>query len=152
MNLSEYFNNPTYLTILICIISVIAVVVAYFVWSNYNSETKYNSNREHEDESANSNKVANLMLFYADWCPHCKTAKPEWNALKEEYDGKTINGYIVIFEEYNCTEQNEDVESTMNKYDVNGYPTIKLIKDGQLIDYDAKPTKALMEKFLNTVL
>jgi len=152
MNFSEYFNNPTYLTILICIIVAFAVMIAYFVWSSYNSEVKYNSNREHEDKQIESNKIAHIMLFYADWCPHCKTAKPEWNALKEEYDGKTINGYIVVFEEYNCTEQTEDIESTMNKYDVNGYPTIKLIKDGQLIDYDAKPTKDLMEKFLNTVL
>jgi hypothetical protein len=40
----------------------------------------------------------------------------------------------------------------MNKYNVEGYPTIKLIKDGQVIEYDAKPSKETLTKFLNTVL
>jgi hypothetical protein len=30
--------------------------------------------------------------------------------------------------------------------------TIKLLKDNQVIEYDAKPTKSTMEQFLNTVL
>jgi len=40
----------------------------------------------------------------------------------------------------------------MNKYSIEGYPTIKLLKDGQVIEYDAKPSKANLSQFLNTVL
>jgi hypothetical protein len=40
----------------------------------------------------------------------------------------------------------------MDKYNIEGYPTIKLIKDNQVIEYDAKPTKLTMEQFLITVL
>ena len=39
-----------------------------------------------------------------------------------------------------------------DKYDVSGYPTIKLLKDGQVIEYDAKPSKETLNQFLNTVL
>lgn len=150
MDFSSLLNNPTYL--IIGIVAIVGIIVAYFVWTSYSSGTKYDSNREHEETNPDSNKVANLMLFYADWCPHCKTAKPEWNALKDEYDGKTINGYVVVFEEHNCSETTAEVEENMDKYDVSGYPTVKLIKDGQLIDCNSKITKANMEKFLTTVL
>ena len=33
-------------------------------------------------DASNANKTATLMLFYVDWCPYCKTAKPEWESLK----------------------------------------------------------------------
>lgn len=150
MDILQLLQNPTTIAIAVCII--VACIVAYFVLSSYNKNTKYNSNREHEDDGNSSNKTAHLLLFYAEWCPHCKTAKPEWDAVKEEYDGKTINDYTVVFEEYNCSTPNAEIEELMNKYDVGGYPTLKLIKDGQIIEYDAKITKALIEQFLTTVL
>jgi thiol-disulfide isomerase/thioredoxin len=138
-------------------IAILVCIISYFVWKNYlSSKINHNGNREHNEEigteTETPSKVANLMLFYVDWCPHCKTAKPEWNSLKEEYDGKTINGYIVVFEEYNCTDESSEIEELINKYKIDGYPTIKLIKDNQVIEYDAKPTKSTMEQFLTTVL
>jgi hypothetical protein len=39
-----------------------------------------------------------------------------------------------------------------NKYNIEGFPTIKLLKDGQIIEYDAKPAKDTLKEFLNTVL
>ena len=35
---------------------------------------------------------------------------------KAEFDGKTINGYHVLFTEINCTEETAEVEKMMNKY------------------------------------
>jgi thiol-disulfide isomerase/thioredoxin len=135
------------------IATVIVCIISYFIWKNYlSSKVLYDSNRENNEKEQEDTKIAHLMLFYVDWCPHCKTAKPEWNALKEEYDGKNINGYVVVFEEYNCTDESSEIEELINKYKIEGYPTIKLIKDNQVIEYDAKPTKATMEQFLTTVL
>ena len=36
----------------------------------------------------NHSKV--FIMFYADWCPHCKTAKPAWDEIKTQYENKTI--------------------------------------------------------------
>jgi thiol-disulfide isomerase/thioredoxin len=72
--------------------------------------------------------------------------------LKAEYENKEINGYKVIFTEVNCTNESPEIEKMMNTYKIDGFPTIKLLKDGQVIEYDAKPTKETMEQFLNTVL
>ncbi len=116
-------------------------------------KTNYKANSEQVPigSSTPSNK-AELLFFYADWCPHCKAAKPIWNDLKSEYENKTINGYQVIFTEIDCSEETAEVEKLMNQYNVEGYPTIKLLKDGQVIEYDAKPSKETLTKFLNTVL
>ena len=116
-------------------------------------KTKYKPNSEQIPAGgSDATNEAELLFFYADWCPHCKTAKPIWNDLKSEYQNKTINGYHVIFTEINCSEESAEVEKLMNQYNVEGYPTIKLLKDGQIIEYDAKPSKATLTQFLNTVL
>ena len=136
----------------------IVFLVILFSYIGYNGYKKYYKNKadvKDFSDVANANtrkKEAQVLFFFADWCPHCKKAKPEWEQFKEEYDGKTINGYVVIFEEYNCTDENSDIEDLINKYKIEGYPTIKLIKDNQVVEYDAKPTKATMEQFLTTVL
>ena len=122
----------------------------YYIHSNMNSSYKPNSERVPIGTSQSS--TAELLFFYADWCPHCKTAKPIWNELKSEYENKTINGYQVIFTEVNCTTESDETDKMMNQYSVEGYPTIKLLKDGQVIEYDAKPSKETLTQFLNTVL
>ncbi len=129
------------------------IIAAYFIYKQYaDAKTTFHANRENIPKDQNSNKTATLMLFYVDWCPHCKTAKPEWESLKTDYDGKSINGYTVNFMEYNCTNESAETTQLMDKYNIEGYPTIKLVKDNQVIEYDAKPTKSTMEQFLNTVL
>jgi thiol-disulfide isomerase/thioredoxin len=134
----------------VILFAIIGIAIYFYYFAK--PVTKFHANRENVPTGEDEVKSATIMLFYVDWCPHCKTAKPEWDALKEEYEGKTINGYIVIFEEYNCTDESSEIEELINKYKIDGYPTIKLIKDNQVIEYDAKPTKATMEQFLTTVL
>ena len=138
---------------LVIVASLAMIGLGYYVYSKYiGNSTSYNANREQDASNSDSNKVATMMLFYVDWCPHCKTAKPEWENLKSEYEGKQINGYTIAFTEYNCTTESAETDELMNRYKIEGYPTIKLIKDNQVVEYDAKPTKSTMEQFLHTVL
>jgi thiol-disulfide isomerase/thioredoxin len=151
--LSKIYNAFTWSKLIYLVIAIIIIIVTYYLYKSWTSGPVYNANRESGSKNDTSyNKQAELMLFYVDWCPHCKTAKPEWDNLKTTYENKTINGYTIIFTEYNCTNESSEVEELMNKYKIEGYPTIKLLKDGQIIEYDAKPTKSTMEQFLNTVL
>ena len=148
-------SNYSYIIIAL----IIAVVGALFIYGLYkltkssqeNGTTK--TNMEFIDSTEGiTGKEAEIMLFYVDWCPHCKTAKPEWEQVKAEYDGKNVNGYIITFTEINCTNETAEVEKMVNSYKIDGYPTIKLLKDGTVIEYDAKPTKETLTQFLNTVL
>ena len=133
------------------ILFVIVAIFYYFYYVAPGSNTKYEPNSEPSKAGGSSNK-AELLFFYADWCPHCKAAKPIWNDLNSEYENKTINGYQIIFTDVDCSEETVEVEKLMNQYSIEGYPTIKLIKDGQVIEYDAKPSRETLTKFLNTVL
>ena len=136
--------------LIIFFVLVLFGVALYYYFSASKPSFKHNSEHKTTDESKNSQ--AELILFTVDWCPHCKKAQPIWNELKTEYEDKSINGYTILFTEINCTNESPEVEKMIQKYKIEGYPTIKLLKDGNVIEYDAKPSKATLEQFLNTVL
>lgn len=101
-------------------------------------------------KTTKGNKSAEILFFYTDWCPHCTSAKPEWNAFKT---GTTnVNGYTIIYKEINCTKESPESEAMMEKYKVEGFPTIKLISNGKVYDFDSKPTKQNLTQFVNSVL
>jgi thiol-disulfide isomerase/thioredoxin len=70
-----------------------------------------------------------FRMYYADWCPHCVSAKPEFNKLGKS---QTINGKVVQMQMVNAETEPEKV---LEK--VTGYPTIRL--------YDSK--NALVDEY-----
>ncbi len=151
MSAGSNLNSNTLLIIGVIVLFTSLAVFYYFYYIAPSSKSTYHPNSEHVP-SGNSSNTAELMFFYTDWCPHCKTAKPIWNDVKSEYENKSINGYKVIFTEVDCSQETSEVEKLMDQYNIEAYPTIKLIKDGQVIEYDAKPSKETITQFLNTVL
>ena len=142
-------QKPRFYAMLLLAVIVLSITAYYVI---RNTQTKMKTQLEDGEVKAGSSKDAEIMFFYANWCPHCKAAKPHWEELKEEYQGKNINGYTLVFTDIDCTEETPDVKEKTNEYEIEGYPTIKLVKDGQVVDYDAKPTKDTLEKFITTVL
>ena len=137
----------------IVVILVLLLVAAYFLIPKSNSRNLgsiYNPQQQEGFEDKGKN--AELILFYVDWCPHCKTAKPEWETTKKAFEGKQINGYKVVFTDINCTNETKEIEKMMSTYKIEGYPTIKMIKDGQVTDFDAKPTQSSLTKFINSAI
>ena len=139
-------DKTTLAAIIVTVLLIIGALVYYF-YIMPKAKPNYSA-----VEGFSKDKSAELLFFYADWCPHCKTAKPAWTETVSKYENTTINGYKVVFTEINCTNESEEVEKLMNKYKIEGYPTIKLLKDGQIIEYDAKPSKDTIIQFLTNVL
>ena len=142
--------NKSTIVIILFVLTLLGIsLYYYFTFGAANNSFKHNLEHKQVDSK---NSQAELILFSVDWCPHCKKAQPIWDELKAEYEDKTINGYTILFTEVNCTNESPEIEKMINKYKIEGYPTIKLLKDGNVIEYDAKPNKATLEQFLNTVL
>ena len=152
MSAGSSLNSNTMIIIGSILLFAVIAIFYYYFYIAPSFKSNYRPNSEQVPAGASNGNTAELLFFYADWCPHCKAAKPIWNDLKSEYENKTINGYTVVFTEIDCSEETAEVEKLMNQYSIEGYPTIKLIKDGQVIEYDAKPSKETLTKFLNTVL
>jgi len=115
-------------------------------------QVTYSANNEHDTYSSQNSKDAEIMFFYVDWCPHCKTALPEWNKFKDEMNGTEVKGYVIQCIEYNCTSETAEITNLIDKYNIEGYPTIKLIKDNNVFDYDAKPTYNYLKQFCYTMI
>jgi thiol-disulfide isomerase/thioredoxin len=94
---------------------------------------------------------ATLMFFSADWCPHCKKAKPEWEAAKSKMDGTSVNGTNVVFKEVDCTAKPppKETQDLMKKYGVEGFPTIVLVKGETTKKLEEKPTQESISTFVN---
>lgn len=144
-------STNTYLYIIFTIVIILLSIYMYYTYFTP-LKSKFTANNESPTDKDNSANEAELMFFYADWCPHCKTAKPIWNDLVSTYENKMINGYRVTFTEINCSNETPHIEEMMNKYKIEGFPTFKLIKNGQVIEYDAKPSKETLTQFLQTTL
>ena len=88
-----------------------------------------------------------FKIFYADWCGHCKVAKPDFEALVNEsrQGGLNINGNIVKVEMINGEQNREQ----MSKHNVYGFPTLMLIKDGEQVDYSGNRTKEHIKEWIS---
>tara|TARA_B100001142_G_C14180977_1_gene596150 strand:- start:295 stop:747 length:453 start_codon:yes stop_codon:yes gene_type:complete len=125
---------------------ILLIIIAYFIYKNYlldKIKPNYVENKEFINKNVDS---VELYFFYTDWCPHCKSAKPIWEDLKNTTT--MINNVKINYIDVNCEKEKELAE----KFSIEGYPTIKLVKDNQVIEYDAKPEKETLILFLNKFL
>jgi thiol-disulfide isomerase/thioredoxin len=103
-------------------------------------------NKMKKKEVVEEEKICEFLYFYTTWCPYCKKSMVEWNKFKGEWNHRKYDGYEMVFREIDC----DTNEALANKYKVETYPTIKMIKDNSIIDFDAKPTVDTLTQFLNT--
>ena len=144
-------KNSMATTVLVFII-IAACVGYYYVYKSNHENSKYeNFDGDSSNLTPASGEVI-VALFYAPWCGHCKTFKPHFENAMTELNGKTsgkseLKGKIVRFAKIDCDEdQNKPLAK---KYNVSGYPTVKILKDdGTDIEYDGERSLEGMKKFL----
>ena len=76
-----------------------------------------------------------FTMYYVDWCPHCKTAKP----IFTDFMGSgtvTVNGKPVKCMMVNA-ETNPEAVKDLN---VKGYPSFLLSKGGKIIEFNGPRT------------
>jgi len=141
-------NNQFMLMFVLVIFFLIASVYVYRTYVTNSISKKYVTNNEFSNKNDQEITSADIYFFYTEWCPHCKTAKPIWAEFKKQMGNKTVNGISLNFFEVDCDKDSE----TSDKFNVKGFPTIKLLKGNQIIEYDAKPSTVNLIEFVNTSL
>ena len=88
--------------------------------------------------SANGRRVC--VLFYADWCGHCHSFKPEWNACVEKGGGHAwcaVDG------------GSDEGRAIADREGVRGFPTVHIHHRGSRLDYDGPRTAAALYSFVH---
>jgi protein disulfide-isomerase A6 len=85
----------------------------------------------------NQNKDVFMVIFYAPWCGHCKSAMPGWDSAAAEAQSGIKFGKI------DCTAH----QSICGNYGVQGYPTIKAFVNGKAEDYSGARDKSSFLSF-----
>jgi thiol-disulfide isomerase/thioredoxin len=150
----KVIKDKRYLIILVIVLLVIVwgfYGLVYYL-NNKSKETFVGNNEFNTNSSSTNEKVATVYLFSADWCPHCKKAEPEWVNFEKEYNNKTIKEYKIQCVKVNCTKSSPESDSLMEKYNVSGFPTVIMIKDGEPITFDAPVKTSTLTQFCYSML
>jgi thiol-disulfide isomerase/thioredoxin len=125
---------------------LVLVCLGIFGYYKYTQKPKYIDNKEYESDNSSKNGAIDVYYFYVDWCPHCKKSRPVWEQLKS--DMPIISGRPVRYHEVDCDNNPQQA----NKFEVTSYPTIKMVNDKQVTEYDAKPEVVTLKQFIRTAV
>ena len=150
------FFFPYKRMILIIFLLILFIIAGVFAYQKY---AKPKIDVALTDDIANANrrqKIVNVYYFHTDWCPHCKKADPEWSNFSKKFNETSVNGYVINCINVNCT--NDDSTGGLNsnksliqKFNVEHYPTIKMLFNEDIIDFESKVNYENLSSFVNTI-
>ncbi|KAH0788995.1 Thioredoxin family protein [Histomonas meleagridis] len=79
--------------------------------------------------------------FFAPWCGHCKHFLPQAKIAANAFQADPQ----IVVSRLDC----EKYKDICSKYGVDGFPTIKLFKEGETIDYSGSRTAESVVNFIN---
>jgi thiol-disulfide isomerase/thioredoxin len=162
---------------MILLAAIVLIVVMVFVYKRYLKQRispEFVENKEFVEDvnkklSVN-NDISTINFFTVEWCPYCKSALSDWKNLAKKYENQKINGQKVRFRLIDCSDIDnnnkgntkcknlEEYEQSLFTKNVNGYPTIIIVKgkynednNKNIFILQSRPTEENIEKFLKTV-
>lgn len=150
----KYLANPliSIVTIVIILIFILAIFRAANLTMGFGVQAHLGNLRTSfmiEGFEGQGKNTPVLVMYYADWCGHCKRAKPQLEAAKSEYKGKVK---IIML-----NAEEPEHASLLKQEDVQGFPTIRYYKSGMPVagkksdyeEYNGERTKEDFLTFLN---
>jgi protein disulfide-isomerase-like protein len=145
-NFFRRFNKEQKLVLAFCVIVIVCTLYRDCILCKWvpkldgfrmSKIEKFEDAKESKEDFENMEKDS-MVLFYAPWCPHCKTMMGDWEELK-----KKAPGHINVAK-VNCEAKPEMAE----KHDVKGFPTIILFKGGKKVYFEGPRN---LENFLEFI-
>ena len=91
---------------------------------------------------SNNDTTPKIINFNASWCYWSKKLQPIWDALTDSMKNKDIEVLDIKCEQ----ESNEEL---CRRYQIEGFPTIKLIVGNNVIEYDGERSLEGLTSFIN---
>ena len=83
---------PSLKTILYIFSAVITLMILLYIVLYYlNTYPRDSTTTDKVVTTTDGSKAGELTLFFATWCPACKSIKPEWEQFRNDYSNKKIN-------------------------------------------------------------
>tara|TARA_B100000902_G_scaffold385401_1_gene426730 strand:+ start:1378 stop:1878 length:501 start_codon:yes stop_codon:yes gene_type:complete len=128
---------------------VISLLIFFYI---YNKHIKpglddHKLNKEFINRKESDNKYS-ILYFYTDWCPYCKSSKQEIEKFKFYIDEKKNEDFKIEFMSINCDKN----QKLADQYNIESYPTLKIIHKKDSYDFDAKLTIDNLKQFLDSVI
>jgi protein disulfide-isomerase-like protein len=148
VNFFKRFNREQKLVLVFCVIVIFCTMYRDCILCKYvpkldgfkmSKIEKFEGDMEEEKKEDFENpEKESMVLFYAPWCPHCKTVMGDWAKLKKS----APEGVKIA--KVNCDEKPEMAE----KHGVKGFPTIILFKGGKKVYFEGPRN---LENFLEFI-
>lgn len=110
------FNRKLQKKVLLFAVLFIAVVAGLYLFSITNKSETFMSHKSSKPK---------FVLYYANWCPHCKVMMPEWEKLMQTYKGP------VHIKKIDCALPEH--KNVAKKNGVSSFPTLLLHYGGKKI-------------------
>jgi|TARA_B110000114_G_C14991394_1_gene356756 thiol:disulfide interchange protein len=121
--------------VLILLLALILLMLIYRAFLKEGFETTC------EELPSKLNKDKQLVLFYANWCGHCKTMKPEWDKASQEIGEEKMIKLDV-------GDGKPEQKLMMEKYGVQGFPTILVFENGEYTrKHEERTNKSFIDFF-----
>lgn len=152
--------NPRKFYIWMFFLVILLLIGGYYVYKNNYMDVLNSSTKKNIPNTGSSDNIQ-ILFFTVDWCPHCEKAKTPWTSFKNSHHNKQIKNARINCIEYNMTEKEVGDEgykeyltakSIGAQYNIDGFPTIKMLKGDQVIDFDAKITTYSLERFVENMI
>ena len=140
-------NNWKFIAIAVACVAILAMISYFYV-----TKSGFQGFQNPVDTNANHE----FIMYYATWCPHCKTALPDFEKFAET--GITVAGQPIKISKYdNASEDPVDKkafeDAKAKGLDIKGFPTFVLITaDGKTYEHKGERNTAAYIKFLNETL
>ena len=94
-----------------------------------------------------------FVKFFAPWCGHCREMQHDWEDVAEHFKENPVPGVSLTVAEVDCTAGMDGSMSICMQESVHGYPTVRLYKDGDLVEeYHFARTFDRMKEFIEEKL
>ena len=143
-NMLDIFENPR-MRFTVAIIFIVFFALSLYIYFNFihpKLKLDYVPNREFVNNSDQDDKIV-VIWFYTQWCPFCKSTYNEWTSFNNDAELAKFN-VPVEFREIDC----DNDEQFANRYNIEEYPSIRLVYRDQVSIYDAKPDRYQLMEFL----